>query len=49
MKAPGYLEGVYITIWAEMPKLSKEEGNDPKRIRKRAPGEKVAIQPLLLS
>ena len=44
LKAPGYLEGVYITKWVEMPKLSKEEGNDPKKLRKRESGEKVAIQ-----
>ena len=43
--APGYLEAILVISYKEKPKADlKAEGLDPKRTRKRASAEKVAIQ-----
>ena len=46
LKAPGYLGGIYILGWATMGRGAKRgaEPADPQEARKRASGDRVAIQ-----
>ena len=44
MTAPGYLDGIYLLDWTDKGKVRGGPGGDPAASRKRAAGEKVAIQ-----
>ena len=48
LKAPGYLDGIYILQWTATSRVEKDDDKtaaiDPRDTRKRASGYKVAIQ-----
>jgi hypothetical protein len=44
LTAPGYLDGIYLLDWTDKGKVRGGAGGDPAASRKRAAGEKVAIQ-----
>ena len=44
LKAPGYLDGIYIVDWAATGGVKRDGATDPQETRKRASGDKVAIQ-----
>ena len=41
---PGYLDGIYVLDWSALSGVKQATAADPKEARKRASGDKVAIQ-----